>query len=54
MGLQGPNLATYKHSNAEALSVPKACTMLSKMVTAIESAHEGGIIHRDIKPVSTQ
>jgi serine/threonine protein kinase len=33
--------------------VPKACEISIKVLTAIESAHEGGIIHRDIKPVSS-
>ena len=51
--VRGPSLAAYLkllHENREQMLPMHAARLLSKLASAIDYAHEQGVIHRDIKP----
>ncbi|HVS36034.1 MAG TPA: serine/threonine-protein kinase [Gemmataceae bacterium] len=49
--VEGQTLQSLVHQG-EPLSIPLACTMMAEAATALQYAHEKGLVHRDIKPAN--
>lgn len=50
MELLGPNIKQLLKANGGKFSLKCVCMMAREMVTRLESLHEKGFIHRDVKP----
>ena len=53
--IQGPSLSTYLnalHGKLGRLELPQVGQLLTKLASALQYAHESGVIHRDVKPAN--
>lgn len=49
--IDGPNLATLIDTDGP-MDVSRICTPLSGVAEALDSAHQAGLVHRDVKPAN--
>jgi serine/threonine protein kinase len=54
MELKGQSVASFKKQLGRQFTEAVALNILLQMLQSIENMHQAGIIHRDIKPVSTR